>query len=167
LHIAVNLSVSQLEAPDIFDKFAPIAHPVFLGSHRLAVEVPEEAVSQLTQPLFTTLARLSDMGIDLHLDHFGRSNLSLSALHSLPFSLLKLDISLVKNMSSEASGDVLIRTAIMLAHHLGMKAGAVGVEELWQTNALLAQSCDVMQGFLTMPPMTAEQFAGWVRKSAK
>ncbi len=163
LKIAVNLSISQLDAPDLIEWFTPLTQKDFLGCHSLAVEVPEEAVASLSQSRFMTLGKLNEMGIALHLDHFGRGSMSLTALHSLPFSLLKLDISLIKNMSQEVSGDVLIRAAIMLAHHMGMKAGAVGAEASWQAQALKEQDCDIIQGFLTVKPMTGEQLVKWLK----
>jgi diguanylate cyclase (GGDEF)-like protein len=162
LHIAINLSVSQLDAPDLSEWLAAVARQDFLGSHRLAVEIPEEAVTSLSEQHYATIIKISAMGIGLHLDHFGRGSLSLTALHSLPFCLLKLDMSLIKKMSGDVSGDVLIRTAILLAHHLGMKAGAVGVEMPWQAAMLKAQACDTMQGNLTVPPMSAEALAKWL-----
>lgn len=163
LTVAINLSASQLDAPGLVSWLTPLAQRELLGIHRLAVEVPEEALAFLTQPRFTLLSQLSDMGILLHLDHFGRSSFSLSALHSLPFSLMKLDMSLIKGMSNEASNDALIKTAIMLAHHLGMKAGAVGVELPWQAQALRTKACDVMQGHLTVQPMASDQLIQWLQ----
>ena len=163
LCIAMNLSAAQLDDPELLRWLALLAQKDFLGNHRLAVEIPEEVIASLSQSRFITIGKISAMGIDLHLDHFGRGALSLAALHSLPFSLLKLDMSLIKSMTGEVSGDVLIRAAITLAHHMGMKAGAVGVEMLWQAQTLKAQACDTMQGYLTTQPMAAEQLAEWMR----
>lgn len=163
LSVAINLSVSQLDSSDVVEQLASVADKKLLGGHKFAVEIPEEAMSSLSQKRFLTIGKISALGIDLHLDHFGRGSLSLTALHSLPFSLLKLDMSLIKNMKDEVDGDVLIRAAIMLAHHLGMKAGAVGVESPWQAKILQSQSCDLMQGYLTMHPMSAEQLADWIK----
>jgi EAL domain-containing protein (putative c-di-GMP-specific phosphodiesterase class I) len=162
--VAVNLSLSQLDSADLHSWLAPLTKSDFLGEHKLAVEIPEEALSSLNQSRFIALAVLIKMGIDLHLDHFGRGSFSLAALHSLPFSLLKLDMSLISAMSNEVSGDVLIGAAIMLAHQLGMKAGAVGVETPWQAQALKAQRCDALQGFLAVSPMTAEELSDWLQK---
>ncbi len=162
LCVAVNLSVSQLDAPDLLQWLLPIAQEDFLGHHRLAVEVPEAAVAPISGTRFMTLAKIYEMGIELHLDHFGCSVLPMTTLCSLPFSLLKLDRSLVDSMSDNIEENVLISAAIMLAHHLGIKAGAVGVETQQQAQALRAHACDVVQGFLTVPPMTVEQLVGWM-----
>jgi len=166
MHIAANLSVSQLDAPDLPQWFSSIAQRDFLKLHRLAVEIPEEALTDISGPRFMALAKLHDMGIALHLDNFGRGSLPLTTLCSLPFSLLKLDMSLIKNMSDNLSENVLIGTAVMLAHHLGMKAGAVGVELPWQADMLKKQVCDSMQGFLTVHPMTADELVAWIQKNS-
>jgi diguanylate cyclase (GGDEF)-like protein len=164
LEIAINLSPSQIEAPGLLDWIAPLAQEDFLGNHQLAVEIPEEALVGLVDARFATLAQLKDMGISLHLDHFGGGTLSLQTLLALPFSMLKLDLSVVQGMVDRMEGDMLISAAIVLAHHVGMKVGAVGVEIPWQQKVLAAHDCDVMQGFLTARPMTAEQIVGWLKQ---
>ena len=108
------------------------------------------------------LATLHEMGIELHIDNFGLGMLPINALCSHVFSLLKIDMSFIKNMSSKVSDNVVITIAIMLAHQLGMKAGAVGVHAPWQAATLKAHACDVIQGHLTAQPMTAKQLAGWL-----
>lgn len=164
LNIAINLSISQVDAPDMLEWITPIANKEFLGHHTLAVEIAEEAIVPISGARFMALAMLHDRGVSLHLDHFGHRSLPMTTLCSLPFSLLKIDRTLIQNMNKEIPTDVLISTAILLAHHLGMKAGAVGVEEQWQARALKAQSCDVIQGFLTMEPMTAGQLVSWLKE---
>ena len=109
------------------------------------------------------ISRLHELGIGLHLDHYGCCSLPFTTLNSLPFSMLKIDISLIQNMSKEISGDLLINAAIMLAHHLDLKVGAVGVEMPWQAAMLKAQNCDTVQGHLTAQPMAAEQLVEWMK----
>ena len=157
LAIAVNLSGSQLDAPELAQWLAPLARADFLGEHRLAVEISERELTQVSEARILMLAKLNAMGIGLQMDHFCCGALPLATLHSLPFSLLKLDLTLITSMD-----DVLIGAAIMLAHHLGMKAGAVGVETQWQAQRLQAQSCDLMQGFFTAQPMTAQALVEWL-----
>jgi diguanylate cyclase (GGDEF)-like protein len=164
LGIAVNLSVSQLDVPDLAQWLSPLAQADFLGDHRLAVEICEDAIAPISGSRFMALAKLHEMGIGLHLDHFGCSALPLTTLCSLPFSLLKLDRSLIGGIGQKPADNVLVSAAIMLAHHLGMKAGAVGVETPGQALALKAQACDVMQGFFTVEPMTIEQLMLWLAK---
>lgn len=164
LHIAMNISASQLDAPDLPKWLKRIADKDFLGHHRLALEIPEEIIPDLTHPRLIMLSKLTEMGVELHLDHFGRGLQSLTAMHHLPFSLLKLDMSLVQSMSKEVTSESVIQTAIRLAHHMGMKAAAVGVEAPWQAQTLKLHACDMMQGYLTIHPMTAHELIDWLQK---
>lgn len=164
LNIAVNLSTSQLDASNLVECFAPITSADFLGLHRLMAEIPEAAITPISGARFMAIAKLHELGIGLHLDHFGCCSLPLMTLNSLPFSMLKIDISLIQNMGKDLSEDLLINAAIMLAHHLGLKVGAVGVEEPWQAAMLKSQSCDIIQGYLATKPMTAEELVGWLKE---
>lgn len=165
LNIGINLSVAQLDAPNLIECFKTIAQKEFLGKHQLIAEIPETSITPISGARFMAIAKLHEMGIGLYLDHFGCCSLPLTTLTSLPFSMLKIDISLIQNLSNEVSSDLLISAAIMLAHHLGMKVGAVGVEAPWQAAMLRAQNCDTVQGHLTGQPMTAEQLAQWLKNT--
>jgi len=162
LEIAFNVCASELDAPGFAEWIAPLTDEKFLGPHQLVAEIDSDAIASLSEPRFLTLTKLREMGILLHLDHFGRGPVSLQSLHTFPFSLLKLDLSLIERISERSRGDSMIRTAIELAHQLGMKAGAVGVETPWQMQTLKAQHCDTLQGFLIGHPMTAEQLVNWL-----
>jgi diguanylate cyclase (GGDEF)-like protein len=162
LEIAFNVCASQLDAPGFIDWVAPLAQEKLLGHHRLVAEIDADALAPLSESRLLLLTKLREAGILLHLDHFGRGPVSLQLLHTFPFSLLKLDLSLMARMSDGSQGDALIRTAIELAHQLGMKAGAVGVEMPWQMQTLKAQRCDMLQGFLIGRPMTADQLLKWL-----
>ena len=165
LTIAINLSISQLDSLDLIDELSTIAQEDFLKPHRLAVDIHEDAITPISGPRFMALAKLHEMGIALHLDHFGCSALPLTALCSLPFSLLKIDMSLIKAMSNQVSENILIGAAIVLAHHLGMKAGAVGVETPWQAQTLKAHGCDVLQGHAIVQPMAVQQLMDWLKEA--
>lgn len=159
--ISINLSTSQLDSSELVEWFFPIAQKDFLGRHTLIAEIPESAIMTITGARFMAISRLHDMDIGIHLDHFGCNAFPFTTLTSLPFTMIKIDRSLVKNLSKELSSDLLVSSTIMLAHHLNMKIGAVGVEEPWQAAMLKAQNCDTMQGHLTSKPMTAEQLIEW------
>jgi diguanylate cyclase (GGDEF)-like protein len=165
MQIAINISANQLDSPDLLGWLAPLAREEFLGTHRLVAEIEGSVITQLNETRVQTLIKLKAMGIALHLDHFGCHPISLQTLGALPFSLIKLDMSLIHKMDSQMSGNKLIRLAIEMAHHLGIKAGAVGVETPWQIHALKTHQCDVMQGYMIARPMTVHQLADWLKKS--
>lgn len=167
LGIAVNLSASQLEAADLAAWFSPIAQREFLGRHHLIAEIPESAISPMSDAGLAAITALHEQGVALHLDHFGCSSLPLSVLVSLPFSMVKIDISLIRNLSRDMPEGLLIDAAIMLAHHLGLKAAAVGIEAPWQAALLKERDCDMFQGHLSAQPMTAERLVEWLKKSPR
>ena len=164
LKITLNLSTSQLDDPGLLDWISPIAQTEFLGDHRLVVEIPEHVLISLSESRHMILKRMSDMGIGLHLDHFGRGALSLQTLLSLPFTMLKLDLSLIQGMVDDMEGDVLIGAAILLAHQIRMKVCAVGVEIPWQLDLLKKRRCDAIQGYFTAHPMPAAELVQWLAK---
>jgi len=161
LQIAFNVCASQLDAPGFVGGASSLAAEGALGTHQLVAEIDSNALTSMTESRFIAFTRLREMGILLHVDHFGCCPVSLQSLHTFPFLLLKIDLALIRQMSDRSQGDAIIRTAIELAHQLGMKAGAVGVEMPWQVQSLEAQRCDTLQGFLIAHPMTAEQFLKW------
>jgi EAL domain-containing protein (putative c-di-GMP-specific phosphodiesterase class I) len=166
MQIAFNVSTSQLDAPDFLDGVGLLTTGGFPGAHELVAEIESRALTSMSESRFLVFSRMREMEILLHLDHFGRGPISLQSLHSFPFSLLKLDLSLIERLGKEAGGDGMIRTAIELAHHLGMKAGAVGVETSWQMRILKDQCCDALQGYLIGHPMTAKELLKWKAKGA-
>ncbi len=162
MQIALNLTISQLDDSELMRWLSPLLCEDFLGDHTLAAELAEEALLQLTPRRLGVLGQLKAMGMALHLDHFGAQNLSLQSLSALPFSLLKMDPSLI-----DPSGDeLLLRAAILLAHQLDMQVAAVGIESRAQLHKLQALHCDMAQGFLTAAPMTAEALVAWLKARA-
>lgn len=160
--VSLNLSASQVGMPSLIDCLSPLAQKHIAGGHRLAIEIPEEALGSFTDAHFTMLHQLHAMGIALQLDHFGRGSLSLPLLLSLPFTMLKLDLTRVQDMVDGTGNDTLISAAILLAHQLGKKVCAVGVEIEWQRSKLTSLKCDALQGFLYTPPMDTKQLAEWI-----
>jgi EAL domain-containing protein (putative c-di-GMP-specific phosphodiesterase class I) len=165
LDIAFNVCASQLDAPDFISWVAPLADGEILGHHHLVAEIDCDAANALSESRFLTFVKLREMGISLHLDHFGQGPVSLQTLHTYPFSLLKLNLASLGNMNEGRQTEAVIQTAIELAHQLGIKAGAVGVETQGQMKMLAAQRCDVLQGFFIGQPMTAQQLPGWLAKA--
>ena len=101
--------------------------------------------------------KFSEAGFVLHLDDFGSGYSSLTSLNELPFHVLKLDKSLVDNITDE-KGKLLIYYVTILAHGLGMQVLAEGVETKEQVTLLQAVECDTIQGFYYYKPMNRKDF---------
>ena len=105
-------------------------------------------------------AQLAELGVRVALDDFGTGFASLESLGGWPVDELKLDISLVRPIASNPSFRTIVRTTIDLAHQLGVKVVAEGVESEAVRSELQALGCDIGQGFLLGRPMPAERVRG-------
>jgi len=99
-----------------------------------------------------------DVGIQVAIDDFGTGYSSLAYLKLYDIDYLKIDQSFVKNLKPNSNDLVLCEAIIVMAHKLGMKVIAEGVETIEQRNLLIAAGCDYGQGYLFSRPIPAEQF---------
>ena len=109
------------------------------------------------------MAGLKGLGVQLFIDDFGTGHSGLSYLQKLPVDAVKIDQSFVIPMVESHDSAVIVRSTIELAHNLGLKVVAEGVEtqSIWERLAEL--ECDVAQGYLISRPMPAQHFAQWWR----
>jgi EAL domain-containing protein (putative c-di-GMP-specific phosphodiesterase class I) len=127
----------------------------------LELEITESAL--MGEPLRAkwVLSELSAMGVAVSLDDFGTGYSSLAALKRLPVNEIKIDRSFVMNMAAAESDAVIVRSTIDLAHNLGLRVVAEGVEtkETWDLLARLR--CDVAQGYYLSRPVPAADIPSW------
>ena len=128
----------------------------------LTLEVSEQTGTAVASSSF--FAQLAELGVRVALDDFGTGFASLESLGGWPVDELKLDMSLVRPIASNSSFRTIVRTTIDLAHQLGVKVVAEGVESEAVRSELQALGCDIAQGFLLGRPMAAEAFGDWLRE---
>ena len=102
------------------------------------------------------LQPLQDLGVSIAIDDFGTGHSSFSVLHKLPIDAIKVDRSFVSRIDKDASGLSTVRAIINLAHQLGMKTVAEGVETEAQFTLLNDMNCDFYQGYLLSRPLTVD-----------
>ena len=105
---------------------------------------------------------LRESGISLYIDDFGTGYSSLSYLQKLPVEYIKIDQSFVRQIDRDKDSALIVRSTIDLAHDLGHKTVAEGVETQAQWDLLASLGCDMAQGYLIARPMPAEDFLGWL-----
>ena len=119
----------------------------------LQIEVTEDAAMSNAELAAERLCQLHDMGVSIAIDDFGTGYSNLASLILLPLSRLKIDQSLLRNLSLSAESRVLVQTIISMSNSLGFHSVAEGVETQDQFDLLSAMGCDVVQGYLLSRPI--------------
>ena len=162
LTLAVNLSTRNLLDPGLADHIAQLLDRYRVSAAQLVLEITESAAMSRSETAVKTIHRLHAIGLGLSIDDFGTGYSSLSYLKRLPVSELKIDQSFVSGMLKNEHDAVIVRSTIELAHNLGLKVVAEGVENT-QTLGMLAElGCDVAQGYHYSRPLTAPALQNWL-----
>ncbi len=159
LHVSVNFGVADLLDVDLPLQVAAELERHALPPSALVVELTESAVFTDPVRIHDVLVRLDQLGVGLSLDDFGTGFSSLGHLKSLPVSEIKIDRSFVTAMATTAADSAIVHTTIQLAHRLGKRVVAEGVEdrETWQL--LAAAGCHLVQGYELSRPLPAPLLA--------
>jgi len=159
--VAINVSARQLATPGFARMVQVALARRGLSPQVLEVEVTESVFLNPDCAALSELRQLRQRGVRLALDDFGTGYSSLAYLGVLPFDTLKIDRSFVDAVDApdDARGDAILKATIAMSRAFDMQVVAEGVERESQRTALQALSCDVYQGYLFSPPVTAVQFA--------
>ena len=128
----------------------------------LKLEITEHVLMADPGRMTAALESMDRLGVDLSLDDFGTGYSSLVHLRRLPVSEIKVDRSFVQRMTSDADDAVIVRSIVDLAHSLGLRVVAEGVETVDTWRALQALGCDLAQGFLISRPLPGDQLTRWL-----
>ena len=157
--IAVNLSGRQLRQREkLVEQVRDILKQTGMPAKNLELEVTETFLMEDIEESLALLAELKQLGIKLAIDDFGTGYSSLAYLDRMPADTLKLDISFIRKLPHEKDTVAMVRQMIDMAHSLGMKVVAEGVENSDQLQMLHEMGCDELQGFLFSPPVSASAF---------
>lgn len=159
LRMAVNLSAQQLRSPDLIGEVRATLRRHGLGRGDLELEVTESTAMEDPERAIGQLKALRDLGVDLAIDDFGTGYSSLAYLKLLPIQTLKLDRAFVSDIESDENDAAISAATLALAHSLGLKVVAEGIETAGQSDFLRRHGCDVLQGYLYGRPETAAALA--------
>jgi len=165
LCVSVNLSVRNLLDRSLPEDLERMLWTYHLPPSALRLEITESMIMSDPERALATVTRLTDLGVRLSVDDFGTGHSSLANLRRLPIDELKIDRSFVTPMLSEESDLVIVRSTINLAHDLGLRITAEGVEDAATLERLASLGCDHVQGFHLSRPIPAVQFDGWIEKA--
>ncbi|SIQ85816.1 MULTISPECIES: bifunctional diguanylate cyclase/phosphodiesterase [unclassified Paenibacillus] len=159
IRIAVNISSRQFQQNDFAEMVSSTLETTGLDPQYLELELTESIV-QNSQKAISIMHRLKAMGICLSIDDFGTGYSSLSYLKLFPIDSLKIDRSFTRNLLQDAKDEALVHTIINMAHNLGLKVIAEGVETDEQLQYLLQRQCHEAQGYFFSQPIPAEELPG-------
>ena len=163
LDASVNLSgrqLTDLALPGLVET-ALQRHGV--APRRLVVELTESQLAADPGRVAVVLGGLRAVGVGLAVDDFGTGHSSLVQLRALAVDVLKIDRSFVTDMCRVEDDALIVRSTIDLAHGLGLRVVAEGVEDEPTRGALAALGCDVVQGFHLCRPLSGDQLLTWAR----
>jgi len=158
-NIAVNISFRQLESPHFSYKVSQLLHDVKMSPECLVLEVTETELLRQIDVIEKNLHMLKHAGVQIAIDDFGTSNMSLLYLSRLLVSQIKIDRTLVQEMMVNSSTDSIVKAVVALAKSLDLTLVAEGVETEKQKEHLLSLGCTLMQGYLFGAPQPATDYA--------
>ncbi len=166
LPVAVNVSSYQLRRPGLADTVRDTLRETGVDGSQLCLELTESAIMDTGSSAADTLAAVKQLGVRLALDDFGTGYSSLSYLRRFPLDELKIDRSFVAECATgTGSAAVITRAIIAMAHGLGLRVVAEGIETEQQLDFLRHHHCDQYQGFLYSPPVAAAEIEEMLHRS--
>lgn len=160
--VAVNLSARLLDDPKTFSRIRDILRKQGLPPTRLTIEVTESASMTGDSMAFTTLEQIRNLGVGLSIDDYGTGYSTLDYLKKVPATEIKIDRSFVSLITTSPSDRLMVSSTIELAHSLGRKIVAEGVEDLETLSALKRMGCDLVQGYYVSRPVAFDSLVALV-----
>ena len=166
-NIAVNLSARLLADRGFTLRLSALLARHSLDARHLTLELTETAALVGSGEAVEMLARLRELGVNISIDDYGTGLSTLDYLKKIPAGEIKIDQSFVKAMCDNRSDRVMVQSTIALAHSLGRRVVAEGVEQAEILEALTEMKCDVAQGFIIGRPMSLESLIKRMNVEAK
>lgn len=165
--IAVNLSVKQLNESSLINLIKKILNDTKLYSKWLEFEITESMIIENFQRSEKVLNKIREIGMKIYLDDFGTGYSSLNYLKSLPINYIKIDKSFIDGITTDEKQRFIASVLINLAHGIGLKVVAEGVEKKEQLIILQNYGCDIVQGYIFSKPISKEQFEDMLKENIK
>lgn len=160
---SINVSAVQLSRGRLVDSVRQAVRDSGIDPAQLELEITESFVMVDRDQSFRSLAELKELGICLSIDDFGTGYSSLSYLQQIDVHKLKIDLSFVRDMTTNPGNASIVKAIIALGHSLGLEIIAEGVEEPGQARYLRSLQCDVIQGYLISRPLPVEEMTQFLR----
>lgn len=157
LRVAINISVQQLLHDDFRELMRSVSGEYHAHQIALLLEVTESLFIDDLDKARSILLAVTEMGVGISLDDFGTGYSSLSLLHQLPISELKIDRSFIQDIDSNPKALALAKSIIGIGQSLSIPIVAEGIETNRQSQLIVENGCDILQGYLFAKPMSLDQ----------
>lgn len=157
--VAINVSAYQLREADFLERVQAILTEFQVPASAICLELTESALMMQLDKSTDSMLRCAELGIELSVDDFGTGYSSLSYLRRLPIHELKVDQSFVAGIATEPDDRSIAKMIINMAHTLGLRVVAEGVETAEQVAVLKAEGCEIAQGYFFYQPLSAQAIA--------
>jgi len=165
--IGVNISAVQLMEKGLAKEILALIEEAGAKPGWFEIEITETAAMHEPDTAVSIMLELAEAGISLAIDDFGTGYSSLAYLKRLPAKWLKIDISFIRGLPDDEEDAAIVRSTIAMAHALGMKTVAEGVETKEQLEFLRGVGCDTVQGYLFCKPLPANQATDHIKANLK
>jgi EAL domain-containing protein (putative c-di-GMP-specific phosphodiesterase class I)/ActR/RegA family two-component response regulator len=162
IHMAINVSMENLRAPDFAQRLGALAQATGVAPQDVTLEITESRLMDSSSAPLESLVRLRLQRFELSIDDFGTGHSSLAQLRDVPFTELKLDRSFVSGARHNEIIRPMLEASIGIARRMGMRLVAEGVETEDDWNFLREIDCDLAQGYFVSRPMAGEHVAAWL-----
>jgi len=167
IFMSVNLSTIQFQYSDIVKVLANVLKQSLFDPSCLKIEITETAIMADVHKSINILREIKNMGMQISIDDFGIGYSSLNYLKQLPIDYIKIDKSFISDMISDKNDAAIVKTIIELAHNLGFKVIAEGVETEEQLSFVNQLGCFEVQGFYFSKPMSAADASKYINRMDK
>jgi len=161
--VSINISANFLQEEHVVERVAEFKRKYQVPDHVFALEITENTLMDDPHQASKTLAEINDMNIDVSIDDFGTGYSSLAYLKHLQLDELKIDRSFVMGMNEYKNDLVIVQTVVNMAHNLGLRVVAEGVENREDWERLAAMGCDFIQGYFISRPKPVAEISEWLR----
>jgi EAL domain-containing protein (putative c-di-GMP-specific phosphodiesterase class I) len=159
--VSFNVSPRQLERGDFFPKLRQIFAEAGVGLDRIEIEITETAAMECSQATLAEMAELRREGATIALDDFGTGYSNIARLRQLPIDRVKLDQSLIHDITSSEQARNVVQAVIQLVRGVECELVAEAVETVAQADILRTMGCETIQGFVFAEPMLEREFLAW------
>ena len=166
LPVSINISMLDLGANDFADRVAAMLDRHGIQADWISFEVTESALMTDRAVVDRQLDQLRRLGIEVEIDDFGTGQSALSYLKDIPATAVKIDQRFIRSIATERSDQIMVRSTIELAHDLGYRVVAEGVETVEACDWLRLHGCDIGQGYLFSRPLAPAAFENWLAAGA-